>query len=178
MADTPVVSRKGEVMTHVDQTTDWFAHARQQKLAFQMRTQQAARALAEKRALPPPPPPVIPEIVAVVEAPPPPEPVKPPSVFERLEDYRPPWRIIAQEVSEKHNIPLKELQGNRRFKRLSVARREIFWRLRHEKGMSLLDIARKMGKDHTSVIHGLKVYARNHQLQPASGEEACNIVKS
>jgi len=165
-------------MTHVDQNTDWFAHARQQKLAFEMRTQQAARALAEKRAPPPPPPPIILEIVAVVEAPPPPEPVKPPSLFEKLEDYRPPWRIIAQEVSEKHNIPLKELQGNRRFKRLSIARREIFWRLRHEKGMSLLDIARKMGKDHTTVLHGLRVDARKHQPQPTPGEEACNIVKS
>ena len=174
MADTPVVSRKGEVMTHVDQNTDWFAHARQQKLAFQARTQQAARALAEKKALPPP---VIPELVAVEQAPPLPKTTES-SALERLIDYRPSWRIIAQEVSEKHNIPLKELQGNRRFKRLSVARREIFWRLRHEKGMSLLDIARKMGKDHTSVIHGLKVYARNHQPQPATGEEACNIVKS
>jgi hypothetical protein len=101
-----------------------------------------------------------------------------PEPLAKLIDYRPSWRIIAQEVSEKHNIPLKELQGNRRFKRLSIARREIFWRLRHEKGMSLLDIARKMGKDHTTVIHGLRMYARNHQPQPATGEEACNIVKS
>jgi len=163
MADTPVVSRKGEVMTHVDQNIDWFAHARQQKLAFQARTQQAARALAKKKAMLPPSPPVITELVAVEEAPPPPKAIEP-SAIERLIDYKPSWRIIAQEVSEKHNIPLKELQGKRRFKRLSVARREIFWRLRHEKGMSLLDIARKMGKDHTSVLHGLRVYARTHQL--------------
>ena len=175
MADTPVVSRKGEVMTHVDQNIDWFAHARERKLAFQARTQQAARALAEKKALPPPP--VIPELVAVEEAPPPPKPTEP-SALERLIDYRPSWRIIAQEVSEKHNIPLKELQGKRRFKRLSVARREIFWRLRHEKGMSLLDIARKMGKDHTTVLHGLRVYARNNPPPPSTGEEACNIVRS
>lgn len=175
MADTPVVSRKGEVMTHVDQNIDWFAHARERKLAFELKTRQAARALAEKKALPPPP--VIPELVAVEEAPPPPMPTEP-SALERLIDYRPSWRIIAQEVSEKHNIPLKELQGNRRFKRLSVARREIFWRLRHEKGMSLLDIARKMGKDHTSVLHGLRVYVRDNPPPPSTGEEACNIVRS
>lgn len=168
MADTPVVSRKGEVMTHVDQNIDWFAHARERKLAFELKTRQAARAFAEKKALPPPPPP--PPIEQVL--------LPPPAPLAKLMDYRPLWRIIAQEVSEKHNIPLKELQGNRRFKRLSVARREIFWRLRHEKGMSLLDIARKMGKDHTSVLHGLRVYARNHQLQPATGEEACNIARS
>jgi len=174
MADTPVVSRKGEVMTHVDQNIDWFAHARERKLAFELKTQQAARALAEKRALPPP---VIPELVAVEEAPPPPK-ASEPSALERLIDYRPSWRIIAQEVSEKHNIPLKELQGNRRFKRLSVARREIFWRLRHEKGMSLLDIARKMGKDHTSVLHGLRVYVRDNPPPSLTGEEACNIVRS
>lgn len=170
MADTPVVSGKGKMMTHVDQNIDWFAHARERKLAFQARTQQAARALAEKKALPLPPPPPAPPIEEVL--------LPLPAPLAKLMDYRPSWRIIAQEVSEKHNIPLKELQGNRRFKRLSVARREIFWRLRHEKGMSLLDIARKMGKDHTSVLHGLRVYARNHQLQPATGEEACNIVRS
>jgi DNA-binding transcriptional ArsR family regulator len=158
------------MMTHVDQNIDWFAHARERKLAFQARTQQAARALAEKKALPLPPPPPAPPIEEVL--------LPLPAPLAKLMDYRPSWRIIAQEVSEKHNIPLKELQGNRRFKRLSVARREIFWRLRHEKGMSLLDIARKMGKDHTSVLHGLRVYARNHQLQPATGEEACNIVRS
>jgi DNA-binding transcriptional ArsR family regulator len=174
MADTPVVSRKGKVMTHVDQNIDWFAHARQQKLAFQARTQQAARALAEKKALPPP---LIQKLVAVEEAPLPPKATEP-SALERLIDYRPSWRIIAQEVSEKHNIPLKELQGKRRFKRLSVARREIFWRLRHEKGMSLLDIARKMGKDHTSVLHGLRVYVRDNPPPSSTGEEACNIVRS
>jgi DNA-binding transcriptional ArsR family regulator len=161
-------------MTHVDQNIDWFAHARQQKLAFQARTQQAARALAEKKALPPP---LIPELVAVEQAPPLPKTTES-SAIERLIDYRPSWRIIAQEVSEKHNIPLKELQGSRRFKRLSVARREIFWRLRHEKGMSLLDIARKMGKDHTSVLHGLRVYVRDNPPPPSTGEEACNIVRS
>ena len=171
MADTLVVSGKGEVMTHVDQNIDWFAHARERKLAFELKTRQAARALAERKALPPPP--VIPELVEVVLPPP-----KPKSDLEKLNDYRPAWRVIAQEVSAKHNIPLKELQGNRRVKRYSISRREIFWRLRQEKGMSLLDIARKMGKDHTSVLHGLRVYARDHQLTPTTGEEACNIVKS
>ena len=174
MADTPVVSRKGEVMTHVDQNIDWFAHARERKLAFELKTRQAARALAEKKALPPPPPPVIPELVAVKEAPPPPM----PEPLAKLIDYRPAWRIIAQQVCEKHKIPLTDLQGVRRFKRLSVARREIFWRLRHELRMSLLDIARKMGKDHTTVLHGLRVHARNNPSPPSTGEEVCNIVRS
>jgi hypothetical protein len=158
-------------MTHVDQNIDWFAHARQQKLAFEMRTQQAARALAEKKALPPPPPPpVIPELVAVE--------LPLPAPLAKLMDYRPAWRIIAQQVCEKHKISLKELQGERRFKRLSVARREIFWRLRHELGMSLLDIARKMGKDHTTVLHGLRVHARDNPPQTSTGEEECNTVRS
>lgn len=146
-------------MTHVDQNIDWFAHARERKLAFELKTRQAARALAEKKALPPPPPP--PELQLVLPPPPPPEPVvsKP---FEKLIDYRPQWRIISQEVCEKHKMTLKDLQGNRRFKKIAIARREVFWRLRQELGMSLLDIARKMGKDHTSVLHGLRVYAREN----------------
>jgi hypothetical protein len=161
-------------MTHVDQNIDWFAHARERKRAFELKTQQAARALAEKKALPPPPPPpVIPELVAVEKAPPPmPEPLA------KLIDYRPAWRIIAQQVCEKHKIPLTELQGNRRFKRLSIARREVFWRLRTELRMSLLDIARKMGKDHTTILHGLRVYVRDNPPPPSTGEEACNTVRS
>ena len=162
-------------MTHVDQNIDWFAHARERKRAFELKTQQAARALAEKKAMPPPP--VIPELVAVEEAPPPPMPTEP-SALERLIDYRPAWRIIAQQVCEKHKIPLKELQGNRRFKRLSIARREIFWRFRTELRMSLLDIARKMGKDHTTVLHGLRVHARDNPPQTSTGEEECNTVRS
>lgn len=159
-------------MTLVDETVDWFAHARERKRAFELKTQQAARALAEKKALPPPP--VIPELVAVDEQP---EPPKVPHVFEKLIEYRPPWRIIAQEVSAKHKIPLKELQGDRRFKKYSNARREIFWRLRTELNMSLLDIARKMGKDHTTILHGLRVYVRDNPPKP-TGEEACNTVTS
>ena len=147
-------------MTHVDQNIDWFAHARERKRAFELKTQQAARALAEKKALPPPPP--IQEIVAV--DPPAPRPLA------KLIDYRPAWRIIAQQVCEKHKISLTELQGGRRFQRLSVARREIFWRLRHELKMSLLDSARKMGKDHTTVLHGLRIYARDNL---PTGEKEC-----
>jgi hypothetical protein len=146
-------------MTHVDQNIDWFAHARERKLAFELKTRQAARALAEKKAPPPPPPP--PEAQLVLPPPPPPEPVVN-TVFEKLIDYRPQWRIIAQEVCAKHKLTLKELQGVRRFKKIAIARREVFWRLRQELGMSLLDIARKMGKDHTSVLHGLRVYAREN----------------
>ena len=146
-------------MTHVDQTIDWFAHARERKLAFELKTRQAARALAEKKAPPPPLPP--PESQLVLPPPPPPEPVVNP-VFEKLIDYRPQWRIISQEVCAKHKLTLKDLQGNRRFKKIAIARREVFWRLRQELGMSLLDIARKMGKDHTSVLHGLRVYARDN----------------
>lgn len=162
-------------MTHVDQNVDWFAHARERKLAFELKTRQAARALAEKKALPPPPPPVILEIVAVDEAP---EPVRAPEVFEKLIDYRPPWRILAQEVCAKHQLTLKELQGQRRFKKYSDARRELFWRMRTELRMSLLDIARKMGKDHTTVLHALRVYVRNNPPPPSIGEEECSIVKS
>jgi hypothetical protein len=174
MADTPVASGKGEVMTHVDQNIDWFAHARERKLAFELKTRQAARALAERKALPPPPPPVIPELVVVEQ--PKPEPVKVSLVFEKLIDYRPPWRIVAQEVCAKHKITLKELQGVRRFKKYSDARREVYWRLRSELRMSLLDIGRKMGKDHTTILHGLRVYVRDNP--PPTGEEACNIVTS
>jgi hypothetical protein len=158
-------------MTLVDETVDWLAYAREKKRAFELKTRQAARALAEKKA---PPPPVIPELTAVDEHV---EPQKVPHVLERLIEYRPPWRIIAQEVSAKHKIPLKELQGNRRFKKYSKARREIFWRLRTELNMSLLDIARKMGKDHTTILHGLRVYVRDNPPSP-TGEEECNIVKS
>jgi hypothetical protein len=156
-------------MTHVDQNVDWFAHARARKLAFEQRTKQAAQALAERNAPPPAPPPLPPPPPFPV----PPSPVPPTSpIFSKLVDYRPQWRIIAQEVCAKHKITLKELQGDRRFKKYSNARREVYWRMRTELRMSLLDIAQKMGKDHTTVLHGLRVYARDHQ--PAGEKHAAS----
>lgn len=148
------------VESTVDHNIDWLAHARERKRAFELRTRQAARALAEKKNPPPP------ETVAVEPDPPVVE--EHPSI-QKLMDYRPSWRILAQEVCLKHKITLKELQGKRRFKKYSDARREIFWRMRTELKMSLLDIARKMDKDHTTVLHGLRVYVRDNP-QASTGE--------
>ena len=151
----------------VDQSVDWYAHARARKMAFEQRTKQAAQALVERKAPPPAPPPLPPPL----PIPHPPGPPTHPSL-RKLVDYRPPWRIIAQEVCAKHKITLKELQGDRRFKKYSTARREVYWRMRTELRMSLLDIARKMGKDHTTVLHGLRVYARDNQ--PAGEKHAAS----
>lgn len=149
-------------MTNIDQTVDssidWFAHAQEKRRVFKLKTEQAARDMARKKAAALSPPPV--------EKPS--EPVKQLTPVRAPTDIRPLWRIIAQEVCRKHNVDLKDLLGRRRFKKFSLARREIFWRLRHERKMSLLDIGQKMGKDHTSVLHGLQVYAR--QNQPKVGE--------
>ena len=138
----------------VDRNVDWLAYATERKKAFERRTQLAAQALAEKRALPPPPPPA-----PVRERP---KPVKKAAPFDKLAAHRHPWRVIVGEVCKKHKLNPKDLFGERRFKTFSSARHEAFWRMRYELKMSLLDIAYKMGKDHSTVLHGIRKYASEH----------------
>ena len=135
----------------VDRNVDWLAYATERKKAFEQRTQLAAQALAEKRALPPPPPPA-----PVRERP---KPAKKATTFDKLVAYRHPWRVIVGEVCKKRKINLKDLFGDRRLKAFSAARQEAFWRMRYELKMSLLDIAHKMGRDHSTVLHGIRKYA-------------------
>lgn len=62
-------------------------------------------------------------------------------------------RDITKQVCDKYSVRLDDLVGRSRRKALIVPRAELFWRLYHEGGMTMGDIARWSGRDHSSVSH-------------------------
>lgn len=80
------------------------------------------------------------------------------------------WKDIAREVATKHNVSVGEIKGNRRSTYLVEARHELFYRLAHETTMSLPEIGRRVGgKDHTTVLHGIRRHAERHGLDARRG---------
>lgn len=78
-----------------------------------------------------------------------------------LSTPQPNWRIICAEVCAKHDITAAELLSARRPVRLVMARHEAMWRLKNETSMSLPQIGRRLGgRDHTTVISGIKAHER------------------
>ena len=78
---------------------------------------------------------------------------------------RPTAREIIREVARQHNVSIEELQSPSRVARLGVIRMEIYYRLRLERGMSFPQIGALMGgRDHTTVLHGVRVWCRRNNL--------------
>lgn len=74
-----------------------------------------------------------------------------------VEQVRPTLRSIAEEVAEKHNVTIDEMQSPRRQKRIVRARHEYCYRARHETTHSYPRIGAFLGgRDHSTVIHGVK----------------------
>lgn len=69
------------------------------------------------------------------------------------------WRKIMSEVAKKHNMSVIEMTGRQRSTKHVNARYELWNRLRTETRMSLPEIGRRTGRDHTSVLAGLRRYA-------------------
>lgn len=74
---------------------------------------------------------------------------------------------IKSEVSLKHGVTVEDIDSPKRALHMVAARHECMWRLRNETGASYHQIARQLGgKDHTSVISGI----RRHQARIDAGE--------
>lgn len=68
---------------------------------------------------------------------------------------------IVLEVCEKHGFTRQELFGERRGRPLVAARHEAMYRLSKETSMSFPAIGRRMGgRDHSTVIHGVRQHER------------------
>jgi hypothetical protein len=69
-------------------------------------------------------------------------------------------RKIITEVCRKRNVTLAALFSNRRVTHLVHARQEVMYRLREELNLSYPEIGRTLGRDHSTVIHGIKQYEK------------------
>lgn len=68
-------------------------------------------------------------------------------------------RQIIREVAREHRVTPADIMGPRRLRHIAEARFEVYHRLRHELGLTLPRIGQIMGRDHTSVLNGLRKYA-------------------
>jgi chromosomal replication initiation ATPase DnaA len=78
---------------------------------------------------------------------------------------------LVREISTRRGVPLDELCGRQRARSVSRARQEVWWRMRHhpERYYSLLEIARLFGRDHGTVVAGIRAHDR--RLRDATGSE-------
>lgn len=85
------------------------------------------------------------------------------------------WKVIIRQVCKKHGITVPEIIGPRRSRKLVEARHEAFWRLSKETMLSLPRIGYRMGgKDHTTVLHGI----RQHERRLAEAELSTQFTQS
>ena len=81
---------------------------------------------------------------------------------------------VKREVCRKYGITVEELDGNRRFQKLILARREVWWRGRYECKKSYLWLAFYSGqKDHTTVLQAVRRYEETvlRASHPCEGQE-------
>jgi WhiB family transcriptional regulator, redox-sensing transcriptional regulator len=65
---------------------------------------------------------------------------------------------IVAAVADRHGLTVEVLTGDGRSRGVVAARREAMWCLR-ESGLSLPDVGRVLGRDHSTVLHGLRRFA-------------------
>lgn len=76
------------------------------------------------------------------------------------------WRDIVRQVAEKHKMPTAWIFDRGRRHELVLARQEVMFRLSKETPLSLTKIGEALGRDHTTVIHAIRV----HQARIDRGE--------
>ncbi|WP_323012917.1 helix-turn-helix domain-containing protein [Devosia sp.] len=81
----------------------------------------------------------------------------------------PTWRRILAEVAIAHGIPPILILGRQRRREIMAARHELMYRLSTETTMSLSAIGKKLDRDHTTVLSGIKAHKRRHNLDGDNG---------
>lgn len=77
----------------------------------------------------------------------------------------PTWKKIVLDVCDKHKITVGQIMSNQRAKHIVAARFEAFYRLSTETKFSLPKIGKLFGgKDHTTVLHGVRKYKQRNGL--------------
>jgi len=90
--------------------------------------------------------------------------------WEKIETTRRTFQQVLVDVSRETEVPVEILMGKRRQKYIVEARRYFWHRVASECAhLSIADIARRSGCDHTTVLHALKRYAQANGLPHARG---------
>jgi hypothetical protein len=68
---------------------------------------------------------------------------------------------IVDETAKRYRIPASDIMSNRRNVIAVAARHEVMYRMKHETALSHAEIGRQMGRDHTTIMSGV----RKHELR-------------
>lgn len=75
--------------------------------------------------------------------------------------------LIIRQVCDKHGVAKKDIIGPSRVPQVVRARYEAMYRIRHELALSLARVGRALGgRDHTTVLHGVREHARRNGVAP------------
>lgn len=72
----------------------------------------------------------------------------------------PPWKAILLEVAGSHGLAAEQIISAIRTNRVVLARQEYCYRLREELCLTWKQIGRRIGRDHTSVMHAWRRHAQ------------------
>ena len=98
------------------------------------------------------------------DEPPPYDPYPPLPTLEHAGTWTAPMVVIARQVAAWHRVTVLALRGEGRSRKLVIARQEAFYRCRRELGRSLPQIGNFFGRDHTTVLHGIRAHASRNGL--------------
>lgn len=76
----------------------------------------------------------------------------------KLENYVPPWKQVILDVCKRRKVLYKDVLGESRTQNIVRARQEVYYRLKNDRGMSYSAIGKRLGKDHSTVMHGVWKY--------------------
>ena len=68
---------------------------------------------------------------------------------------------LLDKVAKYYNLSSKDLLGTSRIKNIKTARQIAMYLMKEELGLSTVEIGRELSKDHTTIMHGIKVIKGN-----------------
>jgi len=80
------------------------------------------------------------------------------------------WRALAATVAAQHEITVDALLGRSRARNIVDARQEFYFRMVVERRLSMPNAARLLGRDHTTILYGLRKYLRRFPEKQAEYE--------
>lgn len=80
-------------------------------------------------------------------------------------------RDIAVAISDERGVGIEEIRGNSRRRCIAVVRQEVMWAC-SKAGHSLKQIGSFLGKDHTTVLHGVRQHEQRLEESKRAGEAA------
>jgi chromosomal replication initiation ATPase DnaA len=85
---------------------------------------------------------------------------------EIVNDLKSNWRLIVEKIAMRIDKPVEEfLKSKSRERNLTFARQEAYYLLRRETNMSLPQIGKKFGKDHTTILSGYLAHIKRNRLE-------------